>query len=243
MKHEISRRAMVGSVVAAGAAGTVGWFRGWDTADAAGAAGAAGAAPTAPDELTVVIGEEIRHAVREMTQRPGPGARRFAGALRMYAANGRAHGLDQGVADYYRTLVKTQGRDAVLSIEPDWAMLQAEARALGIDRVTPMAIDMPSRARALDAMLAGKYTAFLDRTALEVDARSKHLDERGVPGVRPIVYSDAACIRTMEMENWAQWGVKVVCAFGWVVYDVPACAAAVGAWAGVWLVNELEGCH
>ncbi len=240
MKQEISRRAMVGSVMAAGAAGTVGWFRGWDTLDAA---GPAAAAPTAPDELTIVIGDEVRHAVREMTQRPGPGARRFAGALRMYAANGRAHGMDQGVANYYRTLVKTQGRDAVLSIEPDWKMLQAEARALGIDRVAPMAIDMPSRARALDAMLAGKFTAFLDRAAVEVDARSQRLDERGVPGVRAIVYRDAACIRTMEMENWAQWGVKVTCAFGWVVYDVPVCAAAVGTWAGIWLVNELEGCH
>ena len=35
MKHEISRRAMVGSVMAAGAAGTVGWFRGWDAEDPA----------------------------------------------------------------------------------------------------------------------------------------------------------------------------------------------------------------
>ena len=240
MKHEISRRAMVGSVVAAGAAGTVGWFRGWDGVDAA---ATTAAAPPAADELTVVIGDEIRQAVREMTQRPGPGARRFAGALRMYAANGRAHGMDQSVANYYRSLVKAQGRDAVLAIEPDWAMLKAEARALGIDRVTPMAIDMPSRARALDAMLAGKFTAFLDHAAVEVAAKGKHLDERGVPGVRPIVYRDAACIRTMEMENWAQWGVKVACALGWVAFDVPVCAAAVGIWAGVWLANELDGCH
>ena len=240
MKQEISRRAMVGTVMAAGTAGAVGWFRGWDAIDAAAPPAPAAAAS---DELTVVIGEELRQAVREMTQRPGPGARRFAGALRMYAANGRAHGMDQGVANYYRSLVRAQGRDAVLAIEPDWAMLQAEARALGIDRVTPAAIDMPSRARALDAMLAGKFTAFLDRAAVEADAKSKHLDERGVPGVRPIVYRDAACIRTREMENWAQWAVKVSCALGWVVADVPVCAAAVGAWAGVWLVNEMDGCH
>lgn len=240
MKQQISRRAMVGSVMAASAAGAVGWYRGWDVIDAAAPAAPAAAAS---DELSVVIGEEIRKAVKEMTQRPGPGARRFAGALRMFAANGRAHHMDEGVANYFKSLVKAQGREAVLAVEPDWTMLQAEARALGIERVTPMAIDMPARVRALDTMLAGKFTAFLDHTALEVDAKSKHLDEREVPGVKPIIYRDAACIRTMEMENYAQWTVKVTCALGWVVYEVPVCAAAVGAWAGIWLVNEMDGCH
>ena len=56
MKQEISRRAIVGSVMAAGAAGAVGWFRGWDTIDAV-AAAAPAATPAGADELTVVIGK------------------------------------------------------------------------------------------------------------------------------------------------------------------------------------------
>ena len=226
---------MVGSVLAAGAAGAAGWIGGVEPLEAAG---------KAPDDLTRVIGEEIRQSVREMSKRPGPGARRFAGALKMYAANGRSRRMDDEVAKYYRQRVATEGRDAVLIEEPDWAFVQAEVRNLGIDRITPTPIDMASRSRALDAMLAGKFTAFLDHVAKDVDSRSLRMDERGVPGVRPVIYRDAACIATMEMENWASWCIRISCATSVVFWgDVPVCAAAIGVWAGIWLANQSDGCH
>jgi hypothetical protein len=241
MDQVMNRRAMVGSVLAAGAAGAVGWLGGLEPLQAA----AAAAAPAStPDDLTLVIGEEIRQSVREMTRRPGPGARRFAGALKVYAAHGRARRTDQAMANYYRQLVATEGRDAVLATDPDWRLLQAEARNLGIDRVTPTPMDMASRGRALDAMLSGKFTMFLDRVATEVDGKSHRMDERNVPGVRPIVYRDAGCIASMEMENWASWAIRLSCATSFMIWgDVPVCAVAVGVWAGVWLANEGDGCH
>ena len=239
MEQVINRRSMMGSVLAVGAAGAAGFFGGAAPAAAAAAAGKSGG-----DELSTVILSELHQGVREMVVRPGPGARRFAGALRTYAAHGRARGLDQAVAKYYRDLVAVQGRDAVLLAEPDWGYIRAEAQKLGVDNITPTPIDMAARGRALDAVLAGKYTAFLDVVAKDCDTRSRRLDERNVQGLRPIVDYDGPCIATMEMENWASIVSRFVCATSFVIWgDVPVCAAATGAWIGVWVVNQASGCH
>lgn len=239
MEQVINRRSVLGSVLAVGAAGAAGFF-GSESRVAA-----AGAAPkTGPDELSGIIVDEVHQGIREMVAHPGPGARRFAGALRTYAAHGRARGLDQGIAKYYRDLIATEGRDAVLIAEPDWAYIRAEARKLGVDDITPTPVDMAARGRALDAALAGKYTAFLDVVAKDCDTRSRRMDERNVQGLRPIFDRDGPCILTMEMENWASTFSKFACASSLVIWgDVPVCAASTGAWIGVWVVNQVNGCH
>lgn len=239
MEQVINRRSMLGSILAVGGASAVGLLSGELPIAAAGAPAKASA-----DELSNIIVDEVHQGVREMAVRPGPGARRFAGALRMYAAHGRAKGLDQGMAKYYRDLVAAQGRDAVLLAEPDWAYIRAEARKVGLDDITPTPVDLAARGRALDAVLAGKYTAFLDVVAKDCDTRSHKLDERNVQGLRPIFDRDGPCIVTMEMENWAQMFTKVACMASIAVWgDAPVCAAATGAWLGIWIVNQESGCH
>jgi hypothetical protein len=222
-------------VVAVGAGGLAGLMSSRDSLAAAAAQ---------PDALSAVISAEIKAAIKEMTQRPGPGARRFAGALRVFAANARAHGVDASVAEQYRNLVKAQGRDAVLLSEPDWTTVREQARQLGIERFTPSPVNMAARSKALDALLAGQFTAFLAQAADEVDAVSHRLDERAVPGLRPVVYGDAACIRTMQMEGWADTAMKITCAAaGIFVIEFPVCAEAIGVFIGIWSVNEYNGCH
>lgn len=239
MDQGISRRAMVGTVLAAGGAAAAGWMGGVAPVAAAGAA-----PPTAADEVGAVIADEVNESVREMVRRPGPGARRFGGSLRMYAAHGRSKGLDQRVAKYFRDRIRTEGRDAVLLGEPDWAYLQAEARRLGVDQLTPSPVDMAARKRALDAMLAGKYTAFLDAAAKEITRRSHDFDARNIQGLRPVLFADGPCIATMEMEGWAQMLTRVACTTSLVIWgDVPVCAVAIGAWVGIWIVNQESGCH
>jgi len=239
MEQVINRRSVLGSVLAVGAASAAGFFGGESRVAAAGAAPRQGG-----DELSGIIVDEVHQAVREMVRRPGPGARRFSGALRTYAAHGRARGLDQGISKYYRDLIGTQGRDVVLLAEPDWTYIRAEARKLGLDDVTPTPVDMAARGRALDAALSGKYTAFLDVVAKECDSRSHRLDERNVQGLRPIFDRDGPCIAMMEMENWASMFTRFACATSLVFWgDVPVCAAATGAWIGIWVVNQESGCH
>lgn len=235
MSEGMSRRAALGTVFTVGAGGVIGAFRGW---------GGVEAAERRPNALAGAINQEIREGVREMTRRPGPGARRFAGGLRVFAANAQAQGLDEKVAEYYGNLVQQQGRDALVFSEPNWAAVADEARLLGIDRFTPPTFDPKLRAESVDAMLAGQFTSVLAQAATQLEAMSLRMDRRGVPGIRGVVFGGAACIRTMEMENWASTAMKITCAAtGLFFIEAPICAEATGIFLGIWLANELEGCH
>lgn len=240
MNRQVNRRTALGAVVAASAAGLAGVLGGASVLSAAPRKGEA--API--DPLGPVITDEINNAVRELIRHPGPGGRRFAGALRLHAAHFRAQGGDERTAEYFASMVRTQGRDSVLMSEPDLATVRAQARQLGIDNYTPSPIDPVVNAAVLNGLLAGQYSTFLGKAAARVDEASTRFERRNTPGLRPVVYNEGPCIRTMEMENWAWWGMKLTCvAAPFIPVEAPLCATATAIYLGVWAANQIEGCH
>lgn len=240
MRGQMNRRTALGAVAAAGAAGLTGLLGGSSVLSAAAKKGEA--APS--DQLGPVIADEINNSVRDLIRYPGPGARRFAGALRMHAAHFRSKGGDEQLAEYYASLVRAQGRDSVLMLEPDVAAIRATARQLGIDHYTPSPINPTANAAVLNGLLAGQYTNYLRKAASRLDESSTRFETRNTPGLRPVVYNEAPCIRTMEMEDWAWWGMKLTCAAApFIPVDAPLCATATAIYLGVWAANQIEGCH
>lgn len=240
MNGQMNRRTALGAVVAASAAGLAGVLGGSSVVSAAARKGV----PAQDNLLGPVIADEITKSVRELTRHPGPGARRFAGALRLHAAHARAQGVDEWMAEDFASQVRAQGRDSVLMLEPDLAVVRAQARQLGIEHYTPSPIDSVANVAVLNGLLAGQYSNFLRKAASRLDEASTRFETRNTPGLRPVIYDDAACIRTMEMENWAWWAMKVTCAAApFIPGDAPFCPVATAIYLGVWAANQIEGCH
>lgn len=240
MQGQMNRRTALGAVMAAGAAGLAGVVSGTSVLSAAARKGES--APN--DPLAPVIAHELENSVRELIRHPGPGTRRFAGALRVHAAHFRAHGGDEKLAEYFAAMVRTQGRDSVLMMEPDATALRAAARRLGIEHFTPSPIDPAVNAAVLNGLLAGQYSNFVDRAATKMDEAGAKFEARNTPGLRPVIYYEADCIRYMELESWAWWSMKVSCASVAVFEPATAiCAAAAVVYYGVWATNQIEGCH
>lgn len=240
MNGQMNRRTALGAVVAAGAAGLASVVSGSSVLSAAPRRGQS--APN--DPLGPVIADELENSVRELIRHPGPGGRRFAGALRVHAAHFRAQGGDDKLAEHFAAMVRTQGRDSVLMLEPDMAAVRSAARRLGIEHYTPSPIDPAVNAAALTGLLAGQYSKFIERSADKMDEASAKLEARNTPGLRPVIYYDADCIRYMEVESWAWWVMKVSCEAVPIFEGAgPACAAATVVYFGVWAVNQMEGCH
>ena len=99
------------------------------------------------------IVRQLKDGVRALRgPRPGEAARRLAATARLLAAH-----QESGDADLQRRLqsaIRRDGREALLRAEGDPAMLAAEAREFGFERV-PAAepFDLAARERALDALL------------------------------------------------------------------------------------------
>ena len=105
------------------------------------------------DVVHAEIVRQLKDGVRALRgPRPGEAARRLAATARLLAAHQAA-----GDADLQRRLqaaIRRDGREALLRAEADPAMLAAEAREFGFERV-PAAepFDRAARERALDALL------------------------------------------------------------------------------------------
>jgi len=126
---------------------------------------------------------QLKDGVRALRgPRPGEAARRLAATARVLAAHQAG-----GDADLQRRLqaaIRRDGRDALLRAEANPAMLAAEAREFGFDRVPPAEpFDLAARERALDALLKNGASPALRSAADALDRLARTLERGAVTAV------------------------------------------------------------
>jgi len=131
------------------------------------------------DELV----RQLKDGVRALRgPRPGEAARRLAATARVLAAHQAG-----GDADLQRRLqaaIRRDGREALLRAEADPAMLAAEAREFGFERVPPAEpFDLAARERALDALLKHGASPALRSAADAFDRLARTLERGAVTTV------------------------------------------------------------
>ena len=200
MNAEVNRRMFVASVTAAfpvlagaayGLAAAAPSGRGHDHA----------AAAVDPDRV-------LDHVVRELavihtrgTQRgfTGEDARAIAAQLRTAAVRSAQIGVDSSAKKGVQELVRTRGRDAVLSLDIDTVAMKARLKRYGIEvderwldarAFDARPLDDAARRGAIEALVAGGVTGVLLRAAAIFENIGTSLD-RVAAGVRRVQFDPA----------------------------------------------------
>ena len=135
------------------------------------------------DAVHAELVRQLKDGVRALRgPRPGEAARRLAATARVLAAHQAG-----GDADLQRRLqaaIRRDGREALLRAEANPAMLAAEAREFGFDRVPPAEpFDRAARERALDALLKQGASPALSSAAAALDRLARTLERGAVTTV------------------------------------------------------------
>ena len=135
------------------------------------------------DVVHAELVRQLKDGVRALRgPRPGEAARRLAATARVLAAHQAG-----GDADLQRRLqaaIRRDGREALLRAEANPAMLAAEAREFGFDRVPPAEpFDRAARERALDALLKQGASPALRSAADALDRLARTLERGAVTAV------------------------------------------------------------
>jgi hypothetical protein len=174
----LARRRFLRSSVTLGAGTMIG-----ATLSSPSAAVTAAAHGGAPDGVHEELVRQLKEGVRALRgPRPGEAARRLAATARLLAAH-----QAPGDADLQRRLqaaIRRDGREALLRAEADPAMLAAEAREFGFERV-PAAepFDRVARERALDALLKHGASPALRSAAAALERLAPTLERGAVTTV------------------------------------------------------------
>jgi hypothetical protein len=169
----LARRRFLGSAVTLGAGTAIG-----ATLSSPSLAVTAAARGGGSDSVHAELVRQLKDGVRALRgPRPGEAARRLAATARVLSAHQAA-----GDADLRRRLqaaIRRDGREALLHAAANPAMLAAEAREFGFDRVPPAEpFDRVARERALDALLKHGASPAL-RSAADALERLAPTLERG----------------------------------------------------------------
>ncbi|HXG89698.1 MAG TPA: hypothetical protein VNJ02_15320 [Vicinamibacterales bacterium] len=132
------------------------------------------------------INRQLFASLNDMERAPAAAARRHADALRMLAAYGAKEGYDTLFGDRLRSVVRTQGRQALILERPDLASLTSayvkELARQGIrvnvtDRFArQLPLDVAMKEKALDDLLARGVTATWRRHAATLHAVASDLE-------------------------------------------------------------------
>ena len=126
---------------------------------------------------------QLKDGVRALRgPRPGEAARRLAATARVLAAH--QEGADAELQRRLQAAIRRDGREALLRAEPNPAMLAAEAREFGFERVPPAEpFNLAARERALDALLKQGASPALRSAADALDRLARSLERGAVTAV------------------------------------------------------------
>jgi hypothetical protein len=137
------------------------------------------------DPVLDEINRQLVASLNDMDSSPADAARRHAAALRMLAAFGTKEGWDKQFRDSLDQIIRTHGRERVISERPDLASASSayvkELGRLGIrlrlsDRFTrQIPLHVNRKSKALDDLLNDGITATLRRQADTLDAIAPRL--------------------------------------------------------------------
>jgi hypothetical protein len=177
---------------------------------------------------------QLKTGVRELQgARPGEAARAVASTLRVLAVHYQASGVDEQFKKGLRAAIARKGRDAVLRLEPDAAMLASEARSFGATAPPPREpFNLAERERALDQILQRGCTPALLAAAAEISRRASQLDRMSLT---PIAARQCGSTSGMVLS------VEFIAAAGCLVNPI-LCAGFMGALLGLKFGLWMAGC-
>jgi hypothetical protein len=225
----LARRRFLGSAVSLGAGAVIGATLSSPSAAVTAAQG--GRRDLVHDELV----RQMKEGIRSLRgPRPGEASRRLAATLRLLAAH--QAGGDAELRRRLQAAIRRDGREALLRAEADPAMLAAEAREFGFERVPPAEpFDRGARERALDALLKQGASPALLSAAAALEQLAPTL-ERG--GVTTVAARETDACPNLSAQLLA---LELIAITSCLINPV-LCAGFQGAYWGLKLALYLAGC-
>ncbi len=234
MNTLVARRTFLGTAAAAGA-GIVGSPL---TLPGTGAVHPVATADAVGQEL---LGQ-LRLAVNGMSQaHAGASARQAVGVLRVAAAHYRAQGFDRAFDRQLRTLIRTEGRHALLHQPIDHARLAAEIATFGIDDFPRQAPPDPlRREQALEALLATGPTHHVLAGTEALERMATRLESQSVPRFAAVRFQDEEYYQCPDLSSYT-FALEFVM-IGSCFWNPIFCAIFSGMYAGLNIGLLLTGC-
>jgi hypothetical protein len=192
------------------------------------------------DPVSAEALHQFKAAIRALSKSAkGEHARQAAAALRVIAANGRAHKLDAEFRRAVEREVKTYGRDNVLLRPFDRQQFAANAREFGVVPAPELRIDvsLAERRQTLDALLAAGVTAHIEGAAAFFEAAGAELDAKGpLQRVQTKEEQIQMCRDLQTFINTAEGAMVIACVIGGPL----SCAYFSGVYLGAKIYYETQ---